>query len=426
MSGVIKDLATRAANYARMPATNSKRFLIIAGGMFSAQLVSFFVYPLLSRIFSPAEFGEFSILVSASVFLSIFMTLRYELAMTAPRTFNQAGALLVGIGVIIALLLSSLMALLLTTYEMNFYQAHVYLVLTLAISTSALIGAHNTLNNFALRIDRIGTVAISKSAQVLALFVGALLLSHVANGLLFAYLLSWLIAVIICLIGIRELRNISGSQFTLIRIAPTLKRYRNFAVLGVVPAAFDAAAFSLPLYAFYIYYSPADAGHLSMMRTISYAPLAIIGAAVSQVLLRQCSLDIRIGHSPLHLYFRSTLTLFLIGTLYLVCIYGFFSALVHLLFPLEWQVVIDYAYILAPAQAIRFIASTVSIFLVGLQRLRAVAAWQVSYFIAYTIGLLFFTTENPTSVIWVSCLIDVLWYILYLFVTWIVVKSYKT
>src|SRR5690606_33042675 len=58
---------------------------ILAAGTAVSQLIAFAVAPLLSRMYTPADFGLFGVFVSVVAMASVIVTLRLDLAVVVPE-----------------------------------------------------------------------------------------------------------------------------------------------------------------------------------------------------------------------------------------------------------------------------------------------------------------------------------------------------
>lgn len=75
-----------------------------------AQAVIFLSLPILSRLYSAASFGTWALIQSTALLIGAFATCRYELAIVLPKTDEDAASLL-GLGLILAIIVSSATAL---------------------------------------------------------------------------------------------------------------------------------------------------------------------------------------------------------------------------------------------------------------------------------------------------------------------------
>ena len=68
---------------------------MIAGGTAIAQGINILSTPILSRMYSPEDFGIAAVFVSLIFLLSVVASLRYELAIPLPKTERHADALVI-------------------------------------------------------------------------------------------------------------------------------------------------------------------------------------------------------------------------------------------------------------------------------------------------------------------------------------------
>ena len=71
-----------------------KNIILLVSGTLLAQSVSIISSPILTRIYSPEAFGELGVFTSITSIFSVFMCLRYELALVIPKEKEYALALL--------------------------------------------------------------------------------------------------------------------------------------------------------------------------------------------------------------------------------------------------------------------------------------------------------------------------------------------
>lgn len=70
-----------------------RSILTLVSGSMLAQLATVAAMPILSRLYTPAAFGEYSLFVSISLLVAVVATLRYEMAIVLPRSIREAAAL---------------------------------------------------------------------------------------------------------------------------------------------------------------------------------------------------------------------------------------------------------------------------------------------------------------------------------------------
>ena len=71
-----------------------KHIAMIAGGTTLAQGINILSTPILSRIYSPEDFGVTAVFISMVSILSVISALRYDLAIPLPKTERYADAVI--------------------------------------------------------------------------------------------------------------------------------------------------------------------------------------------------------------------------------------------------------------------------------------------------------------------------------------------
>src|SRR6478752_7286707 len=83
----------------------SKNIITLVTGTTLAQAIPIAISPILTRLYTPEDFGVFAIYFSASTVLAVFATGKYEMAITLPEDREQSRHL-VQLSVLIAAILS--------------------------------------------------------------------------------------------------------------------------------------------------------------------------------------------------------------------------------------------------------------------------------------------------------------------------------
>ena len=70
-----------------------KNILLLVSGTLLAQVISFLASPVLTRLYSPASYGEFGLFTACAAIAGALICFRYELALVIPRSKEHAAAL---------------------------------------------------------------------------------------------------------------------------------------------------------------------------------------------------------------------------------------------------------------------------------------------------------------------------------------------
>jgi len=264
-----------------------KNMSILASGSIISKLIGFASYPIITRIYSPADFGVLAVFSSTIFILLPFSTLRYSFAIPLPKNDILAFNLL-STGFIIAIVLGSLLALffvisgnfifnLLNIVEISEY----WWLLILAIMGAAL---YELLTNWASRKLKFGAIAKtgvwrSSISVIIQIVLG--LTGYKSMGLVIGETAHKMGGGISLLrIFIKDiLKNISTLsikyQFFL------LKYYKNFPLFNMPSDLLLVFTSKVPILYFAYQFGPDYSGQLGLALMIISVPLQLFGKTAS-------------------------------------------------------------------------------------------------------------------------------------------------
>lgn len=269
----------------------------LASGTVLAQLIPVLISPLLTRIYSPGEFGVFALYVSIVVLFTSIMTLRYEMAIVLPKEDNDAISLF-HLSVFIAFLISALLLVFFLLFNndiaffLNAPQLSEYLLLVpLVCMTTAIYQSFSHWCNRTSQYKKIAVSRVSNSfvMSAIQLVLGAKFPS--SPSLISGHLIGQAVALMVI-----AWRWGSNSIFTfkidLERIKKNAKKYKDFPFFNT-PHAFVDSSRDLLVNIFLIMLSTASSvGIFMLVNRVMLAPVSVIGNAISQVLFRKLSEEV--------------------------------------------------------------------------------------------------------------------------------------
>lgn len=272
-------------------------FVMLSGSVV-AQAVPLLVMPILTRLYTPADFGVYSSLVAIAGIVSIVSCLRFDLAIVLPQE-NRDAANLAMLATFAALVLNVVLVLVLS-FWFNSLAIHLPMLKTLggwayvAPLLALLIALQQILSFFAnreklYRLIAISNITLQITAAILAISIGYFFAGHQINGLSLARVAGVLVAVFFLYTllrrvwsGYRPLVSRAGMQEALVR-------YRQFPLFNVpysLTGVFSREFIVLVLTSFGLLQV---AGHYGLARTILNAPINFMTAALSQVFYREAA-----------------------------------------------------------------------------------------------------------------------------------------
>ena len=272
--------------------------LRLGGGTAIAQGLVVLTTPLITRLYTPSEMGQFGLMLSFVAFASVALSLRYDMAIVPAATDEEADRLLiVATAVIVPMVLMAavLMRLLVYLDLLSFGDlplAAVAMVAVLLLAT----GLFGAVRYWAIRQHEFGAIARASVAQGVgrAVFpVGAGVLGAGWSGLILGELAGRMF-------GVAPLMQIAASRVRTSWKQSTWSSLWSSAVLNwrypaiVTPSSLlDALGGALPLPMVADAFGAAAAGQLFMVQRLAAVSASLVGASVADVFHAKVSLLFR-------------------------------------------------------------------------------------------------------------------------------------
>lgn len=358
-----------------------RSILAIASGSVVGSLIGLAASPLITRLFTPEEFGVFSVATATAVILLSLVTGRIELAVPIPSADREAQTLLV-LGLAMATITIGLIATtalawpgLWEAVASNELHGHLLAVPALLVPMSA----YQLLNAWAVRQARYRAIATrsvlqSTATAIAQLAGGALALGSL--GLIGGFFVGQLVGAASLAIGAGLTRNRGAARTEWGAVARSFRRYP----LILAPSGFvNALGLQAPLLVVASTYGIREAGVLALAQRVVAAPAFMVGQSAAQVYTGELAKGVRAGERDqlLVLFWRTT-RLLTYGGCFLAFVagpiaYWSFGAI----FGAEWAQAGSLAAVLAFGVAAQVVGSSVSQTLAVLQRFWTVAFWDV-------------------------------------------------
>lgn len=286
----------------------------LALGALTAQVLNLMAMPVLSRLYSPADFGQFSVFMAISGVVATAITLRYETAIVLPRSDQEAIALVI-LSFMLVFILGAPLAL--TAYFISGQLAYLQggfgagAWLWCAIGAGAMTALIAINNAWLTRLRRFHQ--ISRQRVVLALVIVLLGVAwglfEISTGLLFAQLCALLLVSVYVLCRMSSLAN----AFKMEDMVSVFKKHINTPKFLLPVALLDVITMQLPLLLISSWYGSELAGYFGMAWRVTALPMTLVGAAVGQVFFQQFSQSWPDAFAAKYLLFKTWKSLAWIG-----------------------------------------------------------------------------------------------------------------
>jgi O-antigen/teichoic acid export membrane protein len=339
------------------------------GSSFIAQLIPFAALPVLTRIYSPEDFGFWAYFLSLSGIISIIMTGNYEFAIVLPKEDSEALNVTIG-SISLVLLIFALTLLTLPLFSgmisesaglsQGAVQFTIWIsVMSLSMALFRISGFWNNRNN---RFGRMGAGNISRSlsASSIQLFNGFYLnvnYSGLAAGSVLGYFSGFLI-----LSGdlikqiIKQWKNITAAS-----VMQVLKRYKKFPKYFMPSEFMNFLSSNVPVIFLTNVFNAGITGLYAVPHKFINTPMTMLGSSISQAYFKKSN-DIKnsggdLGHITSDIY-RKLMNLGIVP-ISVIAAYG--DYIFAFLLGDKWEISGVYASLIAPWMLMVFVASPISI-----------------------------------------------------------------
>jgi len=367
----------------------------IASGTALGQGLVFLAMPILTRMFTPAEFGLQGIYVAILSIVLVFSSLRLELALLIPESEQEAASLfLVGIcsvcsiSLIVFVLTVSFGPGLLRSIHAQELQPFLWWVLPIGVMGG---GIFQVVSHWCIRTRSFKLIAktrlVQGAAQVLTqVGIGAMIPGPL--GLLLGADMGRMAGISTLLRSPRLPRLIEFKGLRIEGIFRTLGRYRNFPLVSSWSALLNAFGIYLPILLISKAFESDVAGQFALTQRLFAIPVALIGQAVAQVYMGEGAARLRADPLELHRLVKRTMrNLFLIGLLPTLLAVLVGPSACRAIFGVKWALAGDLVRVTAPMYLVQFVSFPVSQSLNILERQGLQFLWDFSRVLIVSVAI---------------------------------------
>lgn len=357
--------------------------LILAGGSTIAQALPIAISPLLTRLYTPEDFGLFALFMAIISIFGGIATGRYELAILLPDSTREALQVLV-VGLLCALGTTAVLTLVVTIFGLAFSKTIgnplIYPWLYLAPPIVLLTALFTSLTYYNNRITHYADIARANVWKSVALCFSQVSIGFIhpgAAGLFIGQALSVVTA------NFRLYRNVApslrdNSIFIQRDICALAYRYRNFPYFSMPAALANTLTQQLAVFFISGFFSPSLLGFYFLAQRVLGMPATLVGASVSQVFFQRIA-SVRYRHPTARRIFdRTTWTLASVSAPVFLILYFVSEPLFALFFGADWRPAGRYAAILMPLFYIRFVVTAVSTTTSAYEKQYLALLWQLT------------------------------------------------
>ena len=370
-----------------------RNVFVLMGGTALAMIIPAIASPLLTRLYTPHDFGVFALYISIVSVMAVPMTGNYDPAIMLPAKDEDAFNL---IGVCLAISGSAGVVLLVLClafgHEAGIALGNRYISpwLWLVPFTAFLIGLQQSLSFWANRqrqFKRLGANRVIESVVHPALSLALGLRSLGAGGLIAGLLGGKAAATWMLGRGMREEKKKKGLWFHRKTMVEQGKRYSDFPFYSAPTSFLDVLALQIPVLLLTKFYNPAVVGLFALAMRVIGGPLSLVGTCVYHVYYQWISEAAHRGEDLRFYVIRVAKYLLLIVSAPVVATILFSPILFRIVFGARWEPAGESARILVFPLAIKFIVSPLAAIMPASGNIRLGSVWKIIYFASSAVVL---------------------------------------
>lgn len=360
-----------------------------------AQAIPIAISPILTRLYTPEDFGIFALYMAVASIVSVLVTGRYELSIMLPKKDSDAMNI-VALSIGLSCIISTVLLIIVTVFNSQI----THLIGSPAVSSwlyfvpvsTLLMGVYQSLNYWSNRKGHYKRMALSRMMQSgsgsMAQLGGgysAMGASGLVGGQIIGQGLSTaLLGRLIYREDQSELKKISRN-----RIIALGKKYSSFPKYLIVAHGFNTGSSQMPVILLGAFFNSAVAGFYMLTQRVIGAPMTIVGSAIGDVFRQEASHAYAHAGNCKSVYLKTLKRLIAISIFPFVIFFFIAPFAFAFVFGDGWRISGEYAQILTPMFFLRFVTSPLSAMFMIAQKQRLDLIWQIALFVLVSLSFAF-------------------------------------
>lgn len=341
-----------------------KHVLYLMSGRVIAQFVPILLTPVLTRIYSPSEFGVFGVYFTIVSLVSMISSGRYCLAVLLPKEEEKAQGIyfLSSIFSIIISFVFFAIMLLWADPIFSFLNAEILTSYTILIFLNVLVlGLSEPAYYYGLRQKKYKILSVNVIVQSLIVVAFRLILGYFVSteyGLLLAHLLGYSVSFLLLLFRLQIYKFNFLELFS--NLKSLAKKYIQFPKYSLFADTLSMGANLSPNLFMNGIFGSIATGYYAMTDKILGSPIWFVTSSVGDVFKQEATEQFREKGSAYTLFIKTTRTLFLLGIVPFALIFIFVPYVIPFLLGDGWESVADFIKIFVVMYFAKFVVNPVS------------------------------------------------------------------
>ena len=344
----------------------------LVSGSAIAQFIGILFAPVLSRIYTPEDFGIWGTLLATISIINVVGTLKYEMAIVLEKNNHKADHIQF-LCIIVLFIITILSAI---TFCLPVFWIHILpnneLLIKVLPFASMIIFCTGLYNIFTFRLNREKSYKRIASAEIIwksSTIIGQIIIGYITAswlGLAIGHLTGLLLSIFILL---PEVMNRTNASISMHSLSEVTKKYKRFPLFSAPQNFISSISLNIPVLLLGYFFDVQIVGYYFLAYRIMILPIRFLGTAIRRVFLKQGSEYIEKPRLFYQLYKNITLILIFIIIFPTVIIFIFGPYIFTFIFGNEWNQAGEFARWIGLFLAMSFVnpPTTVTLNIIGLQ-----------------------------------------------------------
>jgi O-antigen/teichoic acid export membrane protein len=397
-----------------------RNVFVLMTGSTIAMIIPVIAAPILTRLYSPADYGVLALYVSIVSIVYVPLTANYDSAIMLPEKDGDA-LNLAAVCVAIAFLLSAVLLFASWCFAGQIStllgNGRIAPYLPLAPLMAFTMALHGTFIFWVNRKRDYRSLAANKIVESVVTPLASLVLgiySWGAAGLIASLLGGKTVAAL--MLGQRAWREKKQSRISLKKevMFEQARRYSDFPLFSAPTSFLDMVALQVPVLLLTKSFGPAVVGLFALTARVLGAPLALASQSIAQVYYQWIT---EAGHrnnkTSYVLKVAGYLALIASGPVLAAILFS--PSLFAFIFGAQWRIAGDYARILVIPLAIKFVVSPLAVIMPATGNIRVGSVWKATNFVTTWVTLCIASHFQAKTFLYVYSVHDSILYACYFF-----------
>ncbi|MBB1369944.1 oligosaccharide flippase family protein [Pseudoalteromonas sp. SR45-4] len=344
-----------------------RNILTLVGSALFAQVLALLLTPVLTRLYSPEEFGVFTAFISYSGTLAAFIFLSLEMAIVKSKSARELSSIL-GLMLVISIFLLSILCI--TIYlESTFYTLigfnKLFDIKELVLLGVLFSATNLVLNQFITKKEKFSVYATSQVSFVALRFVFSYLFfyfGYTQYGLVFGFTL----ATILIIIYLSYKAEIYKERLSLKKTSffAAFRKHKQLVIFNTPSNVINILIINFPLFFILKNFGLEAAGLFGLAYRMVMLPVTLVNKAIGQVIYKRFS-AMSISDKAMLTFIIKNIFFLTLSFPCFAFIYLFGEEIFSFIFGVEWRIAGVYAALMSPFIFLSFVISPLSYYFVA-------------------------------------------------------------